>query len=462
MRRRLSQSIRLGAALALLLGWMLISPKSASADPAVPNCPTNNFEQTRAEKMKNDQTEAFGGNIIPGGSIVVADNEFDQNFTLCKLPDGTIRVNNFKEDLSVIYADAAANSPQTKWGLPAWPPCNAEENASGGFPICDEKNGMLRVNKVVTACANSWMRVLMHEFCSSPEVVSRMPVNPHPCDTDGDKWDICLSPEGNVMYKCFGYNQEFQAYYSRSVAQSISDRDEAFLADAWHGLQSILADVTPNKVYCLFDEKMMSIEKYHHNVLGMSVCPDDGPQFCPPKPSEPIPLDTENIATLGDGLSYFALMGCVAALLVSASMWALGIKGDNPSTALVGKKGVIVCLCASLIVGAAPSAVNWTIGYASEVDPYVAGEHQVPLKPIIYYNCIPFEGGAGFESPPREVVQKSFCWESVKGPQVKAVGIEQLSLERFGCYLARHLNLMGEDSFANFCRTSFVDFEEAV
>ena len=65
------------------------------------------------------------------------------------------------------------------------------------------------------------------------------------------------------------------------------------------------------------------------------------------------------IQQLLDGLAGWALFGSLAALLISAIVWALGANGGNYHAANKGKTGVLVAAITALLVGAAPALVNF-------------------------------------------------------------------------------------------------------
>ena len=65
------------------------------------------------------------------------------------------------------------------------------------------------------------------------------------------------------------------------------------------------------------------------------------------------------IQQLLDGLAGWALFGSLAALLVSAIVWALGANGGNYHAANKGKTGVLVSAVTALLVGAAPALINF-------------------------------------------------------------------------------------------------------
>ena len=60
-----------------------------------------------------------------------------------------------------------------------------------------------------------------------------------------------------------------------------------------------------------------------------------------------------------DGLAGWALWGSLAALLISAIVWALGANGGNVHAANKGKTGVLVAALTALLAGAAPALINF-------------------------------------------------------------------------------------------------------
>jgi hypothetical protein len=65
------------------------------------------------------------------------------------------------------------------------------------------------------------------------------------------------------------------------------------------------------------------------------------------------------IQQLLDGLAGWALFGSLAALLISAIVWAFGAHGGNYHAANKGKTGVLVAGLTALLVGAAPALINF-------------------------------------------------------------------------------------------------------
>jgi hypothetical protein len=95
-------------------------------------------------------------------------------------------------------------------------------------------------------------------------------------------------------------------------------------------------------------------------------------------------LDTSSLQKLTNGLAWFALLTCIGGIVVSASMWALGSKGQNAGTELIGKKGFIVCLTAAFFIGAVNPMIEWLDKKASSSDVDKAGVTK--FQPYTYSN----------------------------------------------------------------------------
>lgn len=79
-------------------------------------------------------------------------------------------------------------------------------------------------------------------------------------------------------------------------------------------------------------------------------------------------VDLGPFQEFSDGLAWYLLILCVAGMLISAAAWAMGSKGQNPSTELNGKKGFIVCLVVSFMCGAVGPTINWLQKEATFID----------------------------------------------------------------------------------------------
>ena len=69
--------------------------------------------------------------------------------------------------------------------------------------------------------------------------------------------------------------------------------------------------------------------------------------------------DTVKLQQLVNGAYAWVLLLTLAALVVAAGVWAWGSQSNNLRAASDGRRGVAVALLAALVLGAAPSLVNW-------------------------------------------------------------------------------------------------------
>ncbi len=76
-----------------------------------------------------------------------------------------------------------------------------------------------------------------------------------------------------------------------------------------------------------------------------------------PDPSG-LPGSTQ-LEKLVNGLMFWALLGCLAGLVVSAGVWAMASNSGNYHHAGAGKKGVLFAAVGALLVGAAPAIINF-------------------------------------------------------------------------------------------------------
>lgn len=85
-----------------------------------------------------------------------------------------------------------------------------------------------------------------------------------------------------------------------------------------------------------------------------------GPVSASPDPTA-LP-DTAKLQQLIDGLYLWVLVLTLGALVVAAAIWAWGSQSNNVRAASDGRRGVAVALLAALVIGAAPTLVNWFYG----------------------------------------------------------------------------------------------------
>ena len=62
---------------------------------------------------------------------------------------------------------------------------------------------------------------------------------------------------------------------------------------------------------------------------------------------------------LANGLGAWALIGSLIALLLGAVMWAIGSHTQNMHQSAAGRRAVVTSLVAAVLIGAAPSLINF-------------------------------------------------------------------------------------------------------
>lgn len=67
----------------------------------------------------------------------------------------------------------------------------------------------------------------------------------------------------------------------------------------------------------------------------------------------------QELQNLINGLSAWALLIALGALIVGAVAWAVGAHSQNYHQAALGKKAVLVSALSALIIGAAPDIINF-------------------------------------------------------------------------------------------------------
>jgi len=65
------------------------------------------------------------------------------------------------------------------------------------------------------------------------------------------------------------------------------------------------------------------------------------------------------IEQLANGIGWWALVASLVGLVVGAAAWALGSHGNNYQYATSGRKAVLVSAAAALVIGAAPTVINF-------------------------------------------------------------------------------------------------------
>jgi hypothetical protein len=62
---------------------------------------------------------------------------------------------------------------------------------------------------------------------------------------------------------------------------------------------------------------------------------------------------------IANGLASWALIGALIALLLGAVLWAIGSHTQNMHQSMAGRRAVVTSLVAAVVIGAAPSLVNF-------------------------------------------------------------------------------------------------------
>ena len=65
------------------------------------------------------------------------------------------------------------------------------------------------------------------------------------------------------------------------------------------------------------------------------------------------------LADLTNGVGWWALLACLAGLVVGAATWAIGSHANNYQHASSGRRAVLVSGAAALIIGAAAPILNF-------------------------------------------------------------------------------------------------------
>jgi 4-hydroxybenzoate polyprenyltransferase len=62
---------------------------------------------------------------------------------------------------------------------------------------------------------------------------------------------------------------------------------------------------------------------------------------------------------IANGIAAWALVGALIALLLGAALWAVGSHTQNAHQSMAGRRAVVTSLAAAVLIGAAPSLVNF-------------------------------------------------------------------------------------------------------
>jgi len=62
---------------------------------------------------------------------------------------------------------------------------------------------------------------------------------------------------------------------------------------------------------------------------------------------------------IANGIAAWALVGALVALLLGAALWAVGSHTQNAHQSMSGRRAVLTSLGAAVLIGAAPSLINF-------------------------------------------------------------------------------------------------------
>src|SRR5271155_4074265 len=69
------------------------------------------------------------------------------------------------------------------------------------------------------------------------------------------------------------------------------------------------------------------------------------------------------VQNLTNGIGWWALVASLVALIMGAAAWALGSHTNNYQYSSAGRRAVVVAAAAALVIGAAPTLVNFLFGH---------------------------------------------------------------------------------------------------
>ena len=76
-------------------------------------------------------------------------------------------------------------------------------------------------------------------------------------------------------------------------------------------------------------------------------------------PSSSALLGSGTLQSLVNGVGWWALLACLAGLVIGAATWALGAHSNNYQHASTGRRAVLVSGAAALVIGAAGPLLNF-------------------------------------------------------------------------------------------------------
>jgi hypothetical protein len=105
----------------------------------------------------------------------------------------------------------------------------------------------------------------------------------------------------------------------------------------------------------------LAVLAHHAVVLGASVVDISPDQTGVPGSGE--------LVSLAGGLEWVALLVALVGFVVGAAAWAIGSHSNNYQSAAAGRRAVLVSGAAALVIGAAPTVVNFLYSGGTSVKP---------------------------------------------------------------------------------------------
>jgi hypothetical protein len=68
---------------------------------------------------------------------------------------------------------------------------------------------------------------------------------------------------------------------------------------------------------------------------------------------------TNVLQSLVDGLAFWALLACLAAMVIAAAVWAFAAHSNNHHYTANGRRGLVVAALSALAIGASAALVNF-------------------------------------------------------------------------------------------------------
>lgn len=93
-----------------------------------------------------------------------------------------------------------------------------------------------------------------------------------------------------------------------------------------------------------------------HFYLETEIQQSSGPSLNPSSSGLP---GTATLQSLINGLAWWALLAALVGLVAGAGMWALGAHSNNYQHASSGRRAVLISGAAALLIGAAPTILNF-------------------------------------------------------------------------------------------------------